>query len=328
MKRREFIAGLSGSAAAWPLAARAQQAKMPVIGLLIEGGSQSEGVPEGIASFIRGLAEVGFVEGRNVAIEYRWENSEPGGLRDLAADLARRRVAVIVAPGSIRAALAAKAATTTIPIAFSMGGDPVQVGLVASLARPGGNITGFTELNPDVLPKRLALLYALVPQAARFGLLVNPRNRVEGMIGEAKMAADSLGRPIDIFTATTTNEIDTSFVSAVEKRVDALLITGGALAYQYRSQIIALAARLALPAAYWDRGFPLVGGLMSYGTSTLDSIRQAGIYTGRILKGEKPADMPVMQATKFEFVLNLKTANALGLTVPPNLLAIADEVIE
>jgi putative tryptophan/tyrosine transport system substrate-binding protein len=199
---------------------------------------------------------------------------------------------------------------------------------VASLARPGGNITGFTELNPDVLPKRLALLYALVPQAARFGLLVNPRNRVEGMIGEAKMAADSLGRPIDIFTATTTNEIDTSFVSAVEKRVDALLITGGALAYQYRSQIIALAARLALPAAYWDRGFPLVGGLMSYGTSTLDSIRQAGIYTGRILKGEKPADMPVMQATKFEFVLNLKTANALGLTVPPNLLAIADEVIE
>jgi putative tryptophan/tyrosine transport system substrate-binding protein len=246
----------------------------------------------------------------------------------LAADLARRRVAVIATPGSSRAALAAKAATTTIPIAFSMGGDPVRVGLVASLARPGGNITGFTELNPEVVPKRLALLYALVPQAARFGLLVNPRNSVEGIIGEAQMAAASLGRPIDIFTATTTSEIETSFVNAVEKHVDALLITGGALAYQYRSQIIALAARLALPAAFWDRGFPAVGGLMSYGTSTLDSSRQVGIYTGRILKGEKPADMPVMRATKFEFVLNLKTAKALGLAIPPNLLALADEVIE
>jgi putative tryptophan/tyrosine transport system substrate-binding protein len=326
LKRREFVT-LLGGAAVWPVVARAQQVAMPVVGVLWTAGPLQR--PENKAAFIRGLAETGYIEGRNVAIEYRWANNEPDRLPELAADLVRRGVAVIAAPGSTPAALAAKAATSTIPIAFSMGRDPVQVGAVASLTRPGGNITGFSEMNTEVVPKRLGLLHALVPKAARIAMLFDPRIAgADGSIKEAQDASATIGLPIEILTATTKDEIDAALATLAQKRVDALYVSGGGLLLTGRAQIIAFTARHAIPAIYDNREFMDAGGLMSYGSNVADSFRQAGIYTGRILKGEKPADMPVQQPTKFELVINLKTAKALGLTIPPSLLAIADEVIE
>jgi putative tryptophan/tyrosine transport system substrate-binding protein len=297
---------------------------LPVVGLLLPNP-----VPELVAAFIRGLAETGYVEGRNVAIEYRRANGETDRLRELAADLVRRRVAIIAAPGSTPAALALKAATTTIPIAFSMANDPVRLGLVASLNRPGGNITGYSEMNSEAGPKRFELLHTLVPEAARFALLLDPRFPfTELFISEAQTSAAAIGRPIEVLTATANDEIDAAFASLVRKGIDALVVAGGALIFARRVQVTILAARHAVPAIYWDRAFPDAGGLMSYGTNVADSFRQVGIYTGRILKGEKPADMPVQQPTKFEFVINLNTAKALGLTVPETLLVTADEVIQ
>jgi ABC-type uncharacterized transport system substrate-binding protein len=326
MKRREFIAGLGG-AAAWPFAARAQQPALPVIGFL-------SSMPAGdavnfIDAFRRGLGETEIVEGRNVTIEYRWADNQYDRLPALAADLVRRQVAVIAAPGSAPAALAAKAATATIPIVFGNASDPVQTGLVASLNHPGGNITGFSEMNMEVGPKRLALLRALLPQAARFGMLLDPRNAsAEFLTREARTAAAMIGRPIEIITASTDGEIDAAFASLGQKRVEALAISPSPLFFPSRVRVVALAARHAVPAIYWDRVFPDAGGLMSYGSSVMDMTRQVGVYTGKILKGAKPADLPVMQPTRFELVINLKTAKALGLTIPETLLATADEMIQ
>jgi putative tryptophan/tyrosine transport system substrate-binding protein len=328
MRRREFIAGL-GSAAAWPVVARAQQAVVPVVGFLIAGA------PEGpqahsLAAFRKGLSEAGYIDGRNVAIEARYlVVAEFDRYSELAAELVRRGVSVIAAVGGTPSALAAKAATATIPIVFSIGSDPVQVGLVNNLNRPGGNVTGFTELNAEVGSKRLALLHETVPQATRIRVLVNPKNPfTEFAIKEAQAAAATLGRQIEIVSTSADDDIDASFASLAQKRVDALLVIPDPLFYLRRTQLATLAAHHALPTMYWDRALVEAGGLMSYGTSITDLVRQAGIYAGRILKGEKPADLPVQQASKFEFVINLKTAKALGLTIPETLVATADEVIQ
>jgi putative ABC transport system substrate-binding protein len=324
MLRREFITLIGGAAAAWPLAARAQRPAMPVIGLLLHAGDPVLY----IAAFIQGLAETGYVAGRNVAIEYRRSEGRSERLPELAADLVRRRVAVIAAPGSTTAALAAKAATTTIPIVFSLGGDPVEIGLVANLNRPGGNITGFSEMNTDIYSKRLDLLHELIPGATRFAVLVyNGQQASPAFITNMQVSAPAIGLQIEALYAASTNRgIDGAFASLVQKRVEALVINAGY--FDNRVQVATLAARHKIPTIYWDRPEAEAGGLMSYGPSVFDLIRQVGVYSGRILKGEKPADLPVQQATKFDLVINLKTAKMLGLTVPPNLLAIADEVIE
>ena len=327
MKRRAFITLLGGAAAAWPLAARTQQPAMPVIGFL------HPAPPEAGARFVRefrkGLDEAGYVEGRSVAVEYRWGHGEESRLPELAADLARRGVAVIATPGSIAAALAAKAATTTIPIVFLTGADPVQAGLVASLNRPGGNITGVGAMNMELAPKQIGLLHELLPGAERFGLLVNPSNpQRQSVIAGSQMAASALGRSLEILTARTNQEITAAFTSAVQKRTDALFVMGDALFTNRIVQLATLAVRHAIPTMYALREFAEAGGLMSYAPSITDAYSQAGIYAGRILKGEKPSDLPVMLPTKFELVLNPKTAKALGLEIPDKLLAIADEVIE
>jgi putative ABC transport system substrate-binding protein len=325
MKRRDFITLLGASAAAWPLAARAQQPAMPVVGYLYVGAPSAYV----LTPFRQGLSEVGFVEGRNVAIEYRFAGNEPERLAELAADLVRRRVAVIVTLSSASAALAAKTVTTTIPIVFEMGGDPVQEGLVASLNRPGGNLTGVTSMNREIDAKRLGLVHELLPDAARFAVLANPNNRFsESVIMRLQTAAAVIGRQIEVFFAGTNHEIDKAFASAAQKRVDALLFAADALYGNRRAQLVALAMHHRMPVIYYVRDYVEAGGLMSYGASLADLYRQTGIYTGRVLKGEKPADLPVMQPTKFEFVINLHTAKLFGLTVPPRLLAIADEVIE
>jgi putative ABC transport system substrate-binding protein len=327
MIRRDFIAGL-GCAAAWPLAARAQQPAMPVVGYL--SSSSPEANPHMLAGFRKNLSEVGFVEGRNVAIEYRWARNEYDRLPELAADLVRHEVAVIAAPNGTPPALAAKAATTTIPIVFATGGDPVQIGLVASLNRPGGNITGFNSLNAELTAKRLGLLHDLVPSATRFAALVNPDNSfiAETMIKEVEAAAPSIGGQIEIVAARTSRDLDSAFASLVKKRADALLVAQDQLFTQRRVQITMLATRHVLPVLYAQREIVEAGGLMSYGIDLTDQYRQVGIYVGRILKGETPADLPVLRATKFEFVINLQAARTLGINVPPGLLAIADEVIE
>ena len=326
MKRREFIA-LLGGAAAWPLAARAQQGALPVIGLLVIG-AREQNAPVA-AAFREGLAQAGFVEGRSVAIEYRYAESEFGRLRDLAADLARRRVAVIATLGGARAAQAAKAASATIPIVFGIGGDAVQAGLVASLNRPGGNATGVSAFSDLLDPKRLGLLHELVPRAKRFATLVNPISVFTATRVDALQAgAAALGVEIETLMATSNAEIDTAFASLAQKPVDALLVAGNQLFFDRRAQIIALAAREKVPTMYVARRLAVEGGLISYGPVYLDDVRQVGLYAGRILKGEKPADLPVTQPTKFELVINLKTAKALGIEVPPALSAVADEVIE
>ena len=325
MRRREFIT-LLGGAAAMPLAARAQQSAMPVIGFLNSGYARSWGPM--VAGFRQGLGETGFVEGQNVSTEYRWAEGQFERIPTLAADLVQRRVAVIFAAGppSVRAL---KTLTTTIPIVFSMGEDPVKEGLVASLNRPGGNITGFSYFANLLFGKKLGLLHEFVPKDAAFGLLVNPENpNVEPDTKDAQIAAEALGRQLHIFRAKAERDFGPAFEDMARLRVGGLCVNIDLLFIDRREQIIALAERRSIPAIYDRRDFPVDGGLMSYGASNADAWRQGGIYVGRILKGEKPTDLPVQQSAKFDLVINLKTAKALGLDIPPGIVAIADEVIE
>ena len=300
---------------------------MPVIGFLHPGSPVANA--KYTAGFRKGLSESGYVEGRNVAIEYRWADGEAGRLPELAADLIKRPVSVIATPGSIAAALAAKAATMSIPIVFMVGVDPVQAGLVVSLNQPGGNITGISSLNVGLLAKQLGLLHQLLHRDARFAVLLNANNpQSRSAVTEVQAAASAMGQELEILTATTHRDFRPAFEAAVRKRADALLIIADPLFANRPVQLATLAARHALPAIFALREFAEAGGLMSYGSNFTDLFRLAGTYTGRVLKGEKPADLPVLQATKFEFVLNLQTADALGLDIPPTLLAVADEVIE
>ena len=324
--RREFISLLGGAAAAWPLAARAQQAAIPVVGYLNNGSLESDA--SRLTGLRRGLNEIGYVEGRNFVIEYRWAGNQADRLPALAADLVQLRVTVIVAAGLLPA-LAAKAATTSIPIVFNVAADPVQLGLVASLNRPGGNLTGTNSLIGELGAKGLAVLHELMPSIATIGFLENPNNPVSGLMrGDVLAAAPVVGLKVQILKAGTDREIDAAFVSLVQAQTGALLVGNDPLFNSRIEQLVALAARHAIPTMYSWREFVVAGGLISYGLSLIENYRQTGLYTGRILKGEKPVDMPVMQTTKLELAINLKSAKALGLDVPPSLLSIADEVIE
>jgi putative ABC transport system substrate-binding protein len=327
VKRREFIT-LLGGVAAWPISARAQQPAMPVIGFLNSTSPEANTVR--LRAFRQGLKEFGYVEGENVAIEYRWADGQFDRLPELAAELVRRRVAVIAAAGNTPSALAAKAASTTIPIVFAVSEDPVRLGLVTSIARPGGNLTGINFLNVELLAKRLELLRHLIPTAARVAVLVNPADdrNTETTLREIEAAASSIGLQIHVVRASTSSQIEAAFATIVRERSDALFVAGDAFLNSRRLQLALLAARHAIPASYGSRDYPEYGGLMSYGTNLTDAFRLAGAYTGRILKGALPADLPVEQASKFELVINHPAARALGLTVPPSLLALADEVIE
>src|SRR5215831_18810691 len=325
IKRREFIT-LLGGAAAWPLAARAQQPAMPVIGLL-SSVTARQWAPF-MAAFLQGLNEVGFVEGQNVAIEQRWAEGQYDRLPAMAADLLQRQVAVIAAL-TTPAAVAAKAATATTPIVFTTIGDPVQIGLVTSLSRPGGNITGVTYLNVEVAPKLLELLHEVIPTATTMAALVNPTNpNADTLSKSLQAAARTLGLQLHLVKASTESDIETALVTLAELRVSGLVIPSDVFLITHEERLAAWALRYGKPAIFQPRSAAMAGGLMSYSGSALDVYRQAGVYTGRILMGERPADLPVQQATKLELVINLKTAKALGLTVPPTLLAQADEVIE
>jgi len=325
--RREFITLVGGAAAAWPMVARAQQAWMQTVGYLYV--ASPEGHASRLVGFRKGLAEAGYVEGRNVAVEYRWAHNDPARLPGLVAELVNRPVTVIAA-GDLPSARAAKAGTTTVPIVFETAADPVQVGLVANLYRPEANVTGVTNIGAELGAKRFGLLHELLPGAARLAVLVNPNNPLiaEAWIKDAQAAAAGMGRHLEILTARTDREIDAAFAGAAQKRVDALLVMPDNLFVTRHVQFATQAARHAMPVIFTDRIYTEVGGLMSYGANITDAYRQFGIYVGRILKGEKPANMPVLQPTKFELVINLQTARMLSLTVPPTLLAIADEVIE
>src|SRR5438067_9656811 len=328
MRRRDFIIFLAGAMAAWPLPGRAQQKAMPVIGVLNTGSRGPSGAPF-MDAFRQGLSEAGYVEGQNVTIEYRWAEGHYDRLPALAADLVGRKVDLIMA-GSPPSALAAKSATSTIPIVFRHGGDPVGDGLVASLARPGGNLTGVSQLGDEGLTaKRLELLSELVPRAAVIALLVNPNNSVaERVTQEVQQAARAKGLQLHLLKASSESEIDSAFASLIQLHVDALVVAGDPFLTSRREQFAALASRHAVPAIYAWREFVAAGGLISYGPSLAAAYRQVGIYVGKILNGAKPADLPVQQPTKFELVINLNTANALGLTVPQSMLMRADEVIE
>jgi putative ABC transport system substrate-binding protein len=324
MKRRTFIAGLAGGAA-WPVVALAQQ-PMPVIGYLSPQSADDD--KNFTVPFLQGLKETGYVEGQNVAVEYRWAENQYDRLPALAADLVGRRVAVIVPPFT-PAALAAKVATTTIPIVFATGGDPVALGLVASLSRPGGNLTGITFLEAELAPKRLQLVHNLIPNAALFGVLADPAFPItESTIADLQAAARILGLQLVVLNARTDSDLETAFATFSQRRVGAVFVGISSLYPRRTEQLAALAARHALPAIYPFREYALAGGLMSYGSSLGYAQHLAGIYTGRILKGDKPADLPVQQVTKIDLVINLKTAKALGLTIPETLLATADEVIQ
>jgi putative tryptophan/tyrosine transport system substrate-binding protein len=327
MRRRNFLALVGGAAISWPLAARAQQPAMAVIGLL--GSASADLWTSRLSAFRQGLSETDYIEGRNVAIEYRWAEGHNDRLPDLAADLVQRRVSVIAAVGSTVAALAAKAATTTIPIVFEIASDPVELGLVASLARPGANVTGVTTLNAEVEPKRLELLHGMVPEA-RIAILVNPTNPTvaESTRKVMQASADRLGVQLDLLQASTISDFDAVFERIAHLQDGALAIGADALFTSRLQELAGLALRRAVPAAYQFREFAAAGGLFSYGASLTDTFRLAGNYTGRIIKGDKAADLPVQQATKVELTINLRTAKALGLTVPLSLLGRADEVIE
>jgi putative ABC transport system substrate-binding protein len=328
MRRRDIIT-LLGGAAAWPLSVRAQPA-MPVVGFINPGSADIVTTQRLAAAFRKGLGEIGYIEGQNVAVEYHWLEGKYDRLPALMAELVRRRIAVIATPGSNTVALAAKAATGTIPIVFAVGDDPVKLGLVASLARPGGNATGINFFSQELVSKRLGLLHELVPKAVRVAVLVNPTNpsSTETTLRETQQAAQVLGLQIAVFKATTSIEIDGAFATLVHERTDALFIAPDSFFGSRRVQFATLAARDKIPAAYFTREQVEAGGLMSYGTISTDWYRQVGIYAGSILKGAKPADLPVVQSVRFEFLLNLQTAKALGLEVPPMLLARTDEVFE
>jgi ABC-type uncharacterized transport system substrate-binding protein len=323
--RREFISLLGGAAATWPVAARAQQAAMPVIGFIYS--ASPDPVAHRLRAFRQALKESGYVEGENIVIEYRWAENRTDRLPEMVAELIRRQVTVIAAISTV-AAVAAKAANTTIPIVFQAAEDPVRLGLVASLARPGGNATGINIFNAEVTGKRLGFLRDLVPTAKRVGVLVDPNAIPESVLRDAESAARSMGLQNLVVDATTSREIDAAFATFVREQVDALFVGPSGFFSSRRVQIASQAMRHGIPAAYSQREIPEVGGLLSYGTNLTDAWRQVGVYTGRILKGAKPADLPVLQSTKFELVINAQTARVLGLTVPPGLLVAADEVIE
>lgn len=326
--RRKFIAVLGGAAASWPPMVCAQRQALPVVGFVT--GRSADTSTHYLAAFRQGLKEAGYIEGQNVTVEYHWLDGRYDRLRELMADLVRRQVAVISTPGSNPAALAAKAATGTIPIVFGVGEDPVRLGLVASLARPGGNATGVNFFGHEVAAKALLLLHDLVPNAVRIAILVNPANSSvsEATIHEIQKAAPAIGLTVEIFNATTIAEIDAVFASFASKRPDALFVAADGFFSSRGGQFAALTARDKIPAVYWNRDFVVAGGLMSYGTDLADTYRQVGVYTGKILNGANPADLAVAQSTKFVFAVNQQTARALGIEVPPEVLAIADEVIE
>jgi putative ABC transport system substrate-binding protein len=326
MYRREFLT-LLGGVAALPAAVVAQPASAPVVGFI------AAGVPElsenALTAFRAGLRETGFDEGRNVRIEYRWAHNDRALIPGLVADLIRRHVAVIATPGTVPAAIEAKAKTSTIPIVFSTAGDPIRAGIVASLSRPGGNVTGVASMNHELRGKRLELLLQAVPAARRIAVLINPNSQyADATASEAQRVAALFGRQVEILHASTDHEIDTAFVALAEKHADALVVTPATLFINRGEQLAALAARHAVPAIYFERENAIAGGLMSYGPNELEQYRLVGVYAGRILKGEKPADLPIARPTKFEFVVNLKAAKALGLKVPDTILAVADTVIE
>jgi len=327
MRRRDFITLLGGTAALWPLAVLAQQLSMPVVGFIRDGSADAS--TRFAAAFRKGLNETGYVEGQNVTVEYHYLEGQYDRVQALVADMVRRQVAVIAAASNVPA-LAAKAATATIPIVFGVGGDPVQMGLVTSLARPGGNATGIDFFNADVTAKRLRLLHDLVPKAVHVAALVNPGNAsaTESMLRDVQEAARTIGLQIQIFKASTIAEIDAVFANFARERPDALFVAGDAFFTSRRVQLATLTARDKIPTAYAVRELVAAGGLTSYGTDLADMHHQVGVYTGSILKGAKPADLPVLQSTKFELVINLQTARALGIEVPPGVISIADEVIE
>jgi putative tryptophan/tyrosine transport system substrate-binding protein len=328
VSRRAFIT-LVGGAAAWPLTARAQQPAVSVIGFLHPGSPEANA--SNAQAFRKGLSELGYVEGQNLTIEYRWAMGQDARLPELAADLVRRRVAVLATPGTMTASLAAQAATKAIPIVFGTSSDPVEFGLVASLNRPGGNITGISNMNTDLGPKRIGLMHELLPNAMRFGALVNPHDPerwTEIMVRDAQAAAAAIGRQFEPVYAGAPRDLEAAFRSIVQKQIDAVLVVPDPLFFDRRIQIITLAARHGVLAIYPARDWAEACGLISYGASLTDQFRQAGLYTGLVLKGEKPADLPILRATKFQLVINLQTARAFDIEIPPTLLAIADEVIE